>query len=150
MKVYRICSEVEINKIIETSSFLEVGSKGENAIRNNQRYEKEKLYLHFFYEKSSIFYFSTTKGKCICTYDIPENILKRCEGTGFYLDYVYSRNMVNVLEYAVNIEELKFEYLDKVQIIEKYLDFEDYLYDTELVNKTSVIYSKDTIKKLIK
>lgn len=147
MLVYRICSKHEIEQILNYNEFTAIGNYGLtylNDYKNSHKYKLNKLYLHFFKNKDSIFYMDTSKDRFICTYDIPEDILKTGMGIGKYLDYFNFSHLLNVCEYAIESSLINFEYLLKIERINKYIDIEDYMYDKELSEFVDAIYDKKT------
>lgn len=149
MLVYRICSKQEIEQILNYNEFTAIGNYGltylnNNKNKNNHMYKLDKLYLHFFKNKDSIFYMDTSEDRFICTYDIPEDILKTGMGTGKYPNYFNFNHLINVCEYAIESSLISFEYLLKVERIKEYIDIEDYMYDNELSEFVDAIYDKKT------
>ena len=149
MLVYRICGIGETSKILESKS-LEVAArpgtyfieKQQKGNINSHSYHYKKSYLHFFKDLPSIFYLYTGE-KCICTYDIPEDILEKYKGQGYYMDYRKFEKIEATDEYAIPVEELSFEYLTKVDKINEYIDYEDYLFDPSLSGELETIYQKN-------
>lgn len=150
MLVYRICKEKEISQIFNHYNFNEIGQYYKKTDINNHNYDENELYLHFFIKKDSIFYFNTTNGMYICTYDIPEDILEKYEGIGYYYDYINYRYICNVTEYAVKSREINFDFLERVELIKETIDIEDFLEEYELNGFLKIIYEKSTPKRLIK
>lgn len=149
MKVFRLCKISEIDSILKTHSFSDVGFvKNRDAKLNNHPYEKNYAYLHFFLNLEDIFYLNPKEGYFICTYEIPTDILEKYQGIGYYLDYVFYREMKKVLEYAIPIQQIKFDYLEKVEMIVASFDFEDLL-DYPIEHFTNLVYQKErTLKKI--
>ena len=152
MLVYRICGIEEINNILSDKNFNNVGKKC--SIRRNintHLYKEDKKYLHFFKEFSSIFYFNVDNDKYICVYDIPFYLLDKSKGFGFYPDLFEFKCIKSIREYAVEIDELKFNNLIKVFKVKGNIDIEDYMFGN-VVNNLEIIYEmkKDkNNKKLI-
>ena len=152
MFVYRICSKQKIERILNYKEFTMIGNYGAiylNDKKNTHKYKLDKLYLHFFKNKDSIFYLDTSEDRFICTYDIPEDILETGMGIGKYLYYFNFSHLLNVCEYAIESSLISFDYLLKVERINKYVDIEDYMYDNEISEFVDVVYNKK-IKTLIK
>ena len=148
MLVYRICRIGEVSKLLENKDLNEVGKPATHFIEKQQKgnisshdYNFRLSYLHFFKDLPSIFYFYTAD-KFICTYDIPEDILEKYKGQGFYLDYCNFEKMEAVDEYAIPVNELSFEYLKRVDKINEFIDYEDYLFDPTLKEEIQTIYEK--------
>jgi len=156
MLVYRICDKEEIDSILKDKSFDNVGSFGSKYIKkqkekgtNNHVYDDNEKYLHFFKDKGSICYMSTKVGRCICIYDIPEDILNESYGIGKYWEYIDFSYLEDVEEYAIKTKYLKFDYLVKVDRVYKYIDAEDYLYDHSLDGHLDPIYDNGFKNELL-
>jgi hypothetical protein len=149
MIVYRICEEKEIQNIICNRSLDEVGSVFKNNARfNNHKYAPDTKYLHFFKEYDGVFYVGVNRGRYICSYDIPDVILDKFSGIGYYLDRTFLRKRESVSEYAIPCELLSINYLKKVEKVTSYIDFEEYVYD-DYKNKIITMYDfSDPEKKL--
>ena len=143
MKVYRLCKEDEYIKIISNKNFKSIGKKFQNNSKlNNHIYEEDKLYIHFFKNFDSIFYLNTNKNKYICIYSIPDKLLEKYKGTGFYLDRENFRNLENVDEYFIENSKKKFNYLDKIYKINNYIDYLD-IFDQTFINNIECIFPKE-------
>ena len=128
MLVYRICKEPEMESLLNTKSFTNVGKNFKiNSKMNNHNYKEEKKYLHFFKFKNDIFYLNLAKNYFLCTYDIPDDILKEKHGIGLYLDLFKFNNLIEVEEYAIETDLLKIEYLVKVERFLSVIDLFDYM-----------------------
>ena len=126
MEVFRLCRQDEIKKILTQKSFANVGQTCRNNPElNSHNYRANVKYLHFFKDKTDLLYLNTTAGRFICTYDIPEKLLKQTAGQGKYKDYIAFKTLCNVDEYAIPVNHLKFEHLQTVNQIIKDFDFED-------------------------
>ena len=119
MLVYRVCTKSEVDKILNTGDYTKIGIYGIFGLngKNNHNYKFDKLYLHFFKNKKSIFLY--LKGNYITTYDIPENILNHHIGIGKYPHFFNSNNLIEVFEYAIESELIHFEYLKKLKELKK-------------------------------
>lgn len=149
MIVYRLCSKEEVDLILERRELTEIGKTfSNNKELNNHNYDSNRKYLHFFASKSSLFYLCVTTGTYICTYDIPTDILNKYIGEGYYLDRLYLKNLNKVIEYAVPSDEILFEYLQKIERIKSYVDYEDYLYDWD-IRETEIIYNNKDKEKVL-
>lgn len=149
MLVYRLCRIGEVNKLLQEKSVENIGVSGQLLIErqhkenvNNHVYNYQKEYLHFYKRLESIFYLYT-EDKYLCTYDIPEEILEKYLGYGFYRDFRTRGRIVSTVEYAIDIEELSFDYLVKIDKILEYINYEDYLFDPSLHEELETIYSKE-------
>lgn len=128
MLVYRVCSKDEIDIINREKNFDNVGKKYKsNILLNNFKYDTKLRYLHFFENYSDILYHNTLKGKYMCIYDIPEDVLYNYSGIGFYLDYINFRNIVKVNEFAIPVKILFYKYLVDYYELKDDLDYEDFL-----------------------
>ncbi len=150
MEVYRICFPEEINRIIKRKNFKNVGHIYETTKVNTHSYHPKTKYLHFFEAKDSIFYRRTNKGKYICTYDIPKQLLNDHFGYGFYRNFLTFKTTNLIEEYAIPTPELKIEYLKKVEFIKKDIDISDYIDDNTLSKYLEVIYENINQKKYTK
>ena len=92
---------------------------------------------------------STDVGRCICVYDIPEEILNESYGIGKYWECFNFSYLEDAEEYAINTKHLKFDYLVKVDRIYKYIDAEDYLYDRSLDGHLDPIYDNGFKSELL-
>lgn len=151
MKVVRLCNKCEVEEILQRRSFEHVGHKCEiDSKKNTHQYLSDKKYMHFFKNEIGILHLSPTKGKYICVYDIPEDILKASEGRGFYYDFINFKTIQEIEEYAISNEEIKFGYLDKVFIIDQDIDFDYYPKREEISNNISCIYDFTSLKEELK
>ena len=126
MQVFRLCRQDEIKKILTQKSFADVGQIYQNNHElNSHNYRANVKYLHFFKNKIDLLYLNTTAGRFICTYDIPEKLLNESAGQGKYKDYIAFKTLCQVDEYAIPVNNLKYEHLLAVKQIIKTFDFED-------------------------
>lgn len=149
MIVYRICKMAELKKIFEDNNFTNVGYNFSNSDLNTHNYNKSSKYLHFFLNKDSIFYLRTLKDRFICVYDIPEYILNRYKGIGYYWDYINYRTLNEVIEYAIENNVIDLKFLKRVSYIKCDVEFEEYLVDNNMTNFTEIIYTCVDDKKLV-
>ena len=150
MLVYRLCQEKEINEIMDNKSFDNVGRHYTvNNRVNTHNYRDDKKYLHFFKDRDSIFYCSTSSGNYICTYDIPNDVLLEGKGIGHFLDRISFKHLQDAEEYAIITDNLSFDYLEKVELIKESMDVEDLLFN-EMDDKLETIYEKEKSKSLKK
>lgn len=148
MIVYRVCKEDEINLIFANKDFLDVGSNFSCSEISTHKYNENKKYLHFFQKKDSILYLGVLKGRYICTYDIPEDILECHRGIGYYYNYFNYRNLNAVEEYAIETDLIKMSFLKSVGYIKEDIDFDDFIDDYDTANFIDVIYDSNNEKKL--
>ncbi|MCM1052906.1 MAG: hypothetical protein NC483_02895 [Ruminococcus sp.] len=125
MLVYRTCRREEVEYILKNSNFNIVSSYSHNYYGNTHRYQDGVSYMHFFSDISSIFYMKTNRGRCICIYDIPTDILEKYKGIGIYTDYICFRHEEHVREYAIDIGEMRVEYLKRADVLLQDIDYED-------------------------
>lgn len=142
MKVYRICSKEEINEIFLNTSFLSIGNKfTENKSKNSFDYLPETLYMHFFKNLESILFLDTNSNRCICVYNIPDDILYAHLGYGKYLDFISFKNLLKIEEFAIPSNIIKFDYLEKVDLLASGIDYEEYLSE-DFKSFTKQLYKK--------
>jgi hypothetical protein len=58
--------------------------------------------------------------------------------------------LVSILEYAIEVDEMDFEYLESIDRIKSCLEIEDYLKDKNFTNFIDPVYKKETKKKVKK
>ena len=144
MIVYRLSNKNEVDEILSNKNFNNVGSFFEiDKKKNNHKYNSNKKYLHFFRDKYSLLFLNMKKGEFICTYNIPDDILKEKSGYGAYLNFVTFKEVVPVPEFAVESELITFDYLVKIDKIIKDIEHEDFLFNEKLTNLIDNIYNKD-------
>lgn len=154
MKVYRLCSEKEAESVIKNRGFEGIGHRCQIDLKkNNHSYKKEENYMHFFDDEISLLYLYPSKGKRICVYDIPEDILNSAIGTGFYLDFIELECLEQVTEYAVESRKMKFEYLERIYVVQKDLDFDYVPNSDQLYASLNLIYdvnlSKEKLEQIL-
>lgn len=149
MKVYRLCNQTEIDKILKDESFENVGSFYQNnSEKTSLKYEKDKKYLHFFNDKYSTLYLGCKKGQFICTYDIPDKIIKQRLGYGNYKNIVNPDTIDLVPEYAMETDLLKFEQLSSVGKLVKDIDFKDFFFNPYFKGLIENYYNRENVKGL--
>ena len=148
MIVYRISKLEEIKKILSNKSLEGIGKYFEESSKLSTHKYLNKPYLHFFHNLDSIFYLRTLKDRYLCIYDIPEEVLEKNVGLGYYLDYFSLRGKRKVKEYAISIEDLEYEYLKEINYIKEFIDLDNYFYYNDLNEKMLTIYKKKDHKKL--
>ncbi len=148
MIVYRLCNEEEGTKILNGEDFQNIGKPFTKRITANDfNYLEGEKYLHFFKRKDNIFYLRIREGKYICTYDIPDDILKTSEGTGRYHNYIYSHIIDEVPEYAINCKLLKPEYIVKIERLLVHITPDDFFEDMDLNDYVETMYEKAPSQK---
>lgn len=145
MIVYRVCKKEEIDTILNDHNFQNVGKFCQiNDNLNTHSYADNKRYIHFFKDKASIFYVDLTQDMFICTYNIPNYLLEKFYGVGFYLDRFAEESLeVEELdEYAIENEFINFDYLLKIERILEPLSASDYYSHNA---KTETVYFNSEI-----
>lgn len=151
MLVYRVCKNIEFKKILNENNFNNIGNYFTKTNLNTHNYDEKYKYLHFFKDKESIFYLRTLKDRYLCIYDIPEEILSKYIGTGYYWDFINYKDLNDVVEYAIENEAIDISFLKQVAYIKCDIEYEDYLDDNELIDYVDVIYSfMDNKKRILK
>lgn len=151
MLVYRICDEEEIKKIVNGISFHDIGYYFTlNPDLNTHQYKSNIKYLHFFESYDSIFYLNVTNGYYICTYNIPNEILDLYSGMGLYLDRLFFKSLEEVPEYAIPSDEVKNNYLERIDKVTDYIDFEDYIYGNYVDNLINIYQYNQGKEQVIK
>ena len=143
MLVYRVCKKEEIDNILSDKSFINVGNNFNYSCINNHSYNKEKKYLHFFLNLDSILYLRTLKDRYLCIYDIEDNILNKNKGLGYYLNYISYNTLDEVIEYRLENKDINFDNLKQVYYINNYIDYEDLLYNFDILRFTDIIYNTE-------
>lgn len=129
MYAFRLASDSEVSSILKNESFEEIGSISENDNKNNHVYDLNKKYMHFFDNFNSLLYLNLNTDNYICIYNIPDEVIKKYKGYGYYYDLINFKELERIPEYAVPSSELRFEYLKIVYKINRYLDYEDIIND---------------------
>ena len=150
MLVYRICDKEEVNSIIHNQSCEAAGFEYLNKLKSTHNYEEGKLYMHFFDRLSNILYLDPVKGRYICTYNIPEEVLKDYQGKRTYVDIIRHINMCSVPEYAIPSENVNFEYLQKIDEIKTNIEYEDFWINPTLEGQVETHYRRIAPKLLLK
>lgn len=150
MRVYRLCNRDETEYILKNRNFENVGHKcKKDFTKNTHQYRQDINYMHFFEEETSLLYLYPSKGKMICVYGIPDDVLSSSIGRGLYLNFITFEDMQEVNEYAIESDKIKFEYLEKIYIINQDLDF-DYVPKTEEIHDgLSIVYDFESLKSKI-
>ncbi len=147
MLLYRLCKEAEILKILDTRETNVIGKYCSNNPKlNTHIYHKNKKYIHFFLAEYEITNLNPQKGKYICTYDIPKEIVNKYLGIGYYRSIFDLETLTKIHECAIPCELISFANLIKIERITKDLDFEDYLDDINSFKEK--IYPEPLNKKI--
>lgn len=147
MIVYRLCNKKEIQEILNTKSFTNIGSiNNNNSKLNNHTYIINQKYLHFFKDYDSLFYLYLKPKSNICIYNIPDILLEKYRGEGKYLDRLSMKRIDKVIEYAIPNYEIEFTYLQKIDKVIDNIDFFDYI-EMNYNDKLETIYEIN--KKII-
>ena len=148
MQVFRLCNKEEIENILSSRNFRNIGHACKvDSRKNTHQYVSNKKYMHFFSHETGILHMLPSKGKYICVYNIPDDILKKSEGIGHYYDFINFKSIQKIPEYAIENEEIRFNYLDKIYIIEHDLDFDYYPSSNEISSNISCIYDFALLKE---
>lgn len=149
MKVYRLCDENEVQDILSRHTLQDIGNLFKSDCKKNtHNYIDGKKYMHLFDDIYSVLFLNSNKGKYICVYDIPIDILDVNKGIGYYLDYVSFSKMINITEYAVESKNIKYNYLDKIYFITNDLDFDYYPDENEFYSCLTLKYDFEKQKQL--
>lgn len=146
MEVYRLCCGKEIDKILFSKKFSDIGKTYSDYYSKNKLNDHDYIlgvrYMHFFKNLESIYY-STLIGNdnYLCCYDIPDSLLSKYYGHGNY--YYFGNDALSLEEYAIPSRKIKFKYLDSV---DKILGYSQIVDDFDYEN----IYIKDKEKQLVK
>jgi len=140
VEVFRLCRKDEALEILNSQSLNNVGSYCGNSERNTHDYDESIKYLHFFKNKSDLLYLNTLKERYICTYSIPEFVLRNYFGHGWYRSYINFATLNNVEEYAIPSTKVKFEYLQSIDEITEDIDVDEMIEDESLVEYTQRIF----------
>ena len=99
------------------NGIISTPSKSHNDGMNTHNYQKGINYLHFFHFYEDVIQYISNMPSCyygggcyIATYNIPDEILQKFIGFGFYPEHLHS--LIPVLEYAIPYSELKNEFID--------------------------------------
>lgn len=157
MEVFRICNKDEIDKINSIENLSCVGSFGSSFIKNNEirninnhSYVSSERYLHFFKSKGNILYWYPKKGRYVCTYDLPDNILNGNLRYGKYISVFNYERIVDIEEYAVLSKMIKKNYLIKIEVLNDDIDFCDDDYYSSLDDFLDVVYGKGKNVKVLR
>ena len=155
MLVYRYCSKREINKIFEHHYFDKIGCQRDIDLHvNTHQYKKDVYYMHFYLAEDSLFYSYLSKDYCICTYEIPDDLVNKYLGAGYYPnregkkignDYL----LESVLECAIPSQFIYFDYLKKIDVLNESPLYEDYLKGTFPYFLDTYYKKEENCKKLV-
>lgn len=104
MKVHSVSSYEEMETILHNNVFQNIGKAFQNNFMLTIITIMLISYMHFFKDFQSIFYLNTLKSMVICTYNIPDDLLKMKQGIGYYLDYIFfekKKKQLNMLLYLI-------------------------------------------------
>ena len=142
MRVFRLCRENEVKKILGSNEFEDIGNYCRNSEKNTHRYDEDIKYLHFFKKQEDLLYLNTLASRFICVYDIPSDLLSRYHGYGKYRDYIKFVTLNEVEEFAIPSKLIKFEYLLTISRIISDIDIEDMLENSNLDGITQKVYNR--------
>lgn len=152
MIVYRVCHIDELDNLIK-GRFEELGKEYNREIMkdtNTHMYHDGVKYLHFFERLESIMYLRRVSGFYLCYYDIPEDLLDKGKGEGYYVKLDTMDRLVNVSEFAIPTSDLSMNNLIKIDRINSRIDLDDYIEDPDLTRFMQEMYTVDKDKKLVK
>ena len=152
MIVYRVCHIDELDSLIK-GRFEELGKEYSREIMkdtNTHMYRDGVKYLHFFERLESIMYLRRVNGFYLCYYDIPEDLLDKGKGEGYYVKLDTMDRLVNVSEFAIPTFSLSMDNLIKIDRINSRIDLDDYIEDPDLTRFMQEMYTVDKDKKLVK
>lgn len=150
MLVYRLCKKDEITSILDDGTFANAGGICENdSKRNTHNYEPGKRYVHFFSSITDLLFLFLERNRYICVYDIPEDILEKGKGTGYYLDYVFFEKLCSCEEYAIPVDEMQVPFLKEVRVITETVDYDEIMTSLPLDDFSKTIYEKGESKRLL-
>ncbi|MBP3634922.1 MAG: hypothetical protein J6J17_00485 [Bacilli bacterium] len=115
----------DINDCLKKNSQKQVFKKLQSNLFNTFNYDKGKEYIHFFRYKSFIqqFFDDDNGESIILSADIPDELLEKCKGFGFY---IIENQEMPIPEYAVPLEEFNENCVIGVEKIqEANIEFED-------------------------
>lgn len=152
MIVYRVCHIDELSDLIK-GNFEGLGKVYSREIMkdtNTHMYQEGVNYLHFFERIESIMYLRRVNGFYLCYYDIPEDLLDKGKGEGYYVKLDTMDRLVNVSEFAIPTSSLSIDNLIKIDRINSRIDLDDYIEDPDLTRFMQEMYTVDKDKRLVK
>lgn len=152
MIVYRVCHIDELDDLIK-GNFEGLGKEYSREIMkdtNTHMYHDGVKYLHFFERIESIMYLRRVNGFYLCYYDIPEDLLDKGKGEGYYVKLDTMDRLVNVSEFAIPTSDLSMNNLIKIDRINSRIDLDDYIEDPDLTRFMQEMYTVDKDKRLVK
>ena len=144
MLVYRICRQEEFDQIIGDVDFSNIGRKftlDDTISLNSHDYEEDGNYLHFFKELSSIIFLADLKDHYLCYYELPEDLLEKHKGIGYYAEPSLWMNTSKLEEYAVPSRLLMREFIVGIDKIKYGIDIDDYLEDEKEDDEDTDLYT---------
>lgn len=141
MLVYRVCSQNEVNYILNNGNFFGVGGFAKHFSSNTHKYGRG-YYMHFFHNKSDFCFVDSQAGNCICTYDIPDDLLDR--GIGVYLDRRNFKDKIELIEYAVRSSNMDYSYLRKAEVLLDSVTLDDFIDGNLRDGVTKTIFESDS------
>lgn len=153
MIVYRVCTQEELDRILSGVDYCEIGNKfsvNSTISLNTHDYDIDYNYLHFFDELGNIIFLGALKNNYVCYYDIPDDLLEKSKGLGFYQDPEFFFIDAKVPEYAIQSRFIKRNYLIGVDLIKEEMDLGDYLDDPSLGSFLEHKYLKGIDNELVK
>lgn len=169
MKVFRAITVEEIKRSQEGFILREAILRGDGT----HNYEKNTSYIHFFkYSQSAEYYFASVYDRLGFTSfagymvaDIPDQILEKHQGYGFYSydskvlgdDFCFEDDIIPMPEYAIPYSLLKKEYIVSIdRYINRYFktvnsDYENYLGTVKnIISENNIVCYKGVVRVLEK
>ena len=81
---------------------------------------------------------------------MPEDLLDKGKGEGYYVKLDTMDRLVNVSEFAIPTSDLSMNNLIKIDRINSRIDLDDYIEDPDLTRFMQEMYTVDKDKKLVK
>ena len=150
--VYRVCKKEEYESLVNCVAFSELGAyfDFDTSLLNDHNYDKDEKYLHFFREMGNIVFLGTLKGNYLCYYDVPDDLLEKSKGIGYYNEPGIIVKRFNIEEYAIPSNLIKYEYLIGIARIKHEIELNDYLDDPSLASFLEHKCLKGLDNKLVK
>jgi putative nucleotidyltransferase with HDIG domain len=125
-----------------------VGDYGSGVRQVFNKYVKNglKTYMHFYDNELNLLYLYPSKNNLMCVYNIPNDILDGKLGKTMYLDYINLINMYEISEYAIESSEIRFEYLDKVYMVNDVMSFDCVPKLDEFYSYMNILYDREELK----
>ena len=152
MIVYRVCKKDEFDCIINGTCLDDLGSyyNFDTSKLNTHRYVENEYYLHFFKDVGSVIFLGELKDNYLCYYDLPEDLLEKYKGIGYYQEPSLWMNTSKLEEYAIPSRLLYREFIVGIDRIKYGIDIDDYIEDPSFHDYIEMVYYQGEDKKLVK